>query len=248
REHVVEGGVDGDAKSPAAQRARQRARDVHAVWTQDGARIGRPPEQVHAVDRPREHALAVGGEQRGRLEIAPGGQQTIGVGRARIGESKAAFADRRGAWRPHHNDLERRVRHPLSAPAVNPRMRGRCRNVNSTAPGSALRVTPAESWRPWTSHCPTRNRRPADSVRISVCDVNVIANSSSLHDDTNAKIAVAATPGAASGSTTRQSAPKRPQPSISADSSSSRGIDSKYPTSIPTVSGTVNEQLEWIRA
>ena len=106
-------------------------------------------------------------------------------------------------------------------------MRWRCRNVKSTATGSVLMMTPAESWPHWISYWPTMNSSPADSVRISVCDVNVIANSSSLHDDTNAKIAVAATPGAASGSTTRQSAPKRPQPSISADSSSSRGIDSK---------------------
>src|SRR5204863_2422843 len=85
----------------------------------------------------------------------------------------------------------------------------------------------------------TMNRRPAESVRISVCVVNVIANKSSLQDVTKAKIAVAAMPGAASGSTMRHSAPKRPQPSMSALSSRSRGIASKYPTSIQTVNGTV---------
>src|SRR2546427_13054266 len=51
-------------------------------------------------------------------------------------------------------------------------------------------------------------RRPAESVRISVCVVNVMANRSSLQDVTKAKIAVAAMPGAASGSTMRHSAPK----------------------------------------
>ena len=70
-------------------------------------------------------------------------------------------------------------------------------------------------------------RRPAESVRISVRVVKVMAKSSSLQEVTNAKIAVAAMPGAASGSTTRQSAPKRPQPSMSALSSRSRGMASK---------------------
>ena len=87
-------------------------------------------------------------------------------------------------------------------------------------------------------------RRPAERVRISVCEVNVMAKSSSLHEATKAKIAVAATPGAARGRTTRQSAPKRLQPSSMALSSSSSGMDSKYPTSIQTVKGTVKEKLE----
>jgi hypothetical protein len=43
---------------------------------------------------------------------------------------------------------------------------------------------------------------------------------------------------------TRHSAPNRPQPSIMALSSSSRGMESKYPTSIHTVKGTVKEKFE----
>jgi hypothetical protein len=54
----------------------------------------------------------------------------------------------------------------------------------------------------------------------------VMENSSSLHDDTNAKMAVAAMPGAASGSTTRQSAPA-PAAVHHGALSNSRGIDSK---------------------
>ena len=70
------------------------------------------------------------------------------------------------------------------------------------------------------------NRSPAESVRISVWVVKVMENSSSLHDDTNAKMAVAAMPGAASGSTTRQSAPA-PAAVHHGALSNSRGIDSK---------------------
>ena len=71
-----------------------------------------------------------------------------------------------------------------------------------------------------------------------------MAKSSSLHEATKAKMAVAATPGAASGRTILRREPNRVQPSIIALSSSSRGMDSKYPTSIQTVKGTVKEKFE----
>ena len=60
--HLVERGVDRDAEAPAAQRARERARDVHAVGRENGARIGRPPEQVDAVHRPRKDPLSIRGQ------------------------------------------------------------------------------------------------------------------------------------------------------------------------------------------
>ena len=62
---------------------------------------------------------------------------------------------------------------------------------------------------------------------MSVCVVNEIANNNSLQATTKAKIAVAAMPGAASGSTMRHSAVKWLQPSIIALSSISRGIEEK---------------------
>jgi hypothetical protein len=114
--------------------------------------------------------------------------------------------------------------------------------VNRIATGIALMMTPAERWPHWISYWPTMKNRPAESVRISVRDVKVITKSSSLHNATNAKMAVAATPGAASGRMIRQRAPKLVQPSTIALSSISRGIDSKYPTSIQTVNGTVKEK------
>ena len=142
---VVERRVDGHAEPAAAQRAREGPGDVHAVGREHGARIRRPPEQVDAVGGPREDAAAVGGQQRGRLEVAAAGEQAVGVGLARIGKADAARSHRRRAPGPRHHDVEGRVAHPLSAPAVSPRMRWRCRNVKSTATGSVLMMTPAES-------------------------------------------------------------------------------------------------------
>lgn len=47
-------------------------------------------------------------------------------------------------------------------------------------------------------------------------------------------------PGASSGSTTRRKAPRRPQPSTMAASSSSTGTPAMKPRSIHTVKGSVN--------
>ena len=52
-------------------------------------------------------------------------------------------------------------------------------------------------------------------------------------------MATAMTPGRAAGRTTRHSAPIGPQPSTIAASSSSRGIESKYPASIQIEKGSV---------
>ena len=45
--------------------------------------------------------------------------------------------------------------YPFRAPAVSPRIRWRWRNVNSTATGTVLMMTPAESCPHWISYCPT---------------------------------------------------------------------------------------------
>ena len=54
------------------------------------------------------------------------------------------------------------------------------------------------------------------------------------------KMAATTMPGRASGSSTRTRAPRRDAPSTSAASSSSRGISSKKPIMIHTVSGSEN--------
>jgi hypothetical protein len=44
---------------------------------------------------------------------------------------------------------------PLTAPAVSPWIKWRCRNTNSTATGTVLMMTPADSGPHCTSYCPT---------------------------------------------------------------------------------------------
>ena len=45
--------------------------------------------------------------------------------------------------------------HPFTAPAVRPWIKWRCRKLNSTATGTVLRITPAESGPHCTSYWPT---------------------------------------------------------------------------------------------
>ena len=45
--------------------------------------------------------------------------------------------------------------HPFTAPAVSPWIKCRCRKLNSTATGTVLRMTPADSGPHCTSYCPT---------------------------------------------------------------------------------------------
>jgi hypothetical protein len=44
---------------------------------------------------------------------------------------------------------------PLTAPAVSPWIKWRCRNTNRTATGTVLMMTPADSGPHCTSYCPT---------------------------------------------------------------------------------------------
>ena len=68
--------------------------------------------------------------------------------------------------------------------------------------------------------------------------VNMSANRNSFHAEIATSTAVAATPGRASGSTTRTIAPARVQPSMRAASSSSGGMLSKKPLSTQMQTGS----------
>src|SRR5215467_1618708 len=82
---------------------------------------------------------------------------------------------------------------------------------------------------------------PTASVWLLELEMNVIAYTNSLITSENVKMTTVRIPGSEIGSTTRTSAPKREQPSISAASSSSGGIALKKPISSHTANGIVND-------
>src|SRR5919108_466892 len=76
----------------------------------------------------------------------------------------------------------------------------------------------------------------AGSVRWR--NVRITAANTSFHDSTKVKIAAAASPGRASGSTTLTNAASGVQPSVRAASSRSRGTDTKMLEVMRTVNGS----------
>ncbi len=100
-----------------------------------------------------------------------------------------------------------------------------------------LMMPPAVSSPHGSWYSPTINCRPTGQVRIPWLVVNMSANRNSFHDEMAIRTAVAATPGRASGSTTRTIAPARVQPSMRAASSSSGGMLSKKPFRIQMLTG-----------
>src|SRR5262249_25651203 len=81
---------------------------------------------------------------------------------------------------------------------------------------------------------------PSGIARMSVEFMNVSAKKTSFHDSKKMYMAVAASPGSASGSVTRQSAPSLDDPSIIAASSSSAGTALKKPISSQVETGSPN--------
>src|SRR5690349_3092551 len=81
---------------------------------------------------------------------------------------------------------------------------------------------------------------PTGSVLYSSFVMNTKANRNSFQALVRVNSATASSPGFARGSTTRRNAWMRVQPSTSAASSSSRGIDAKYPVSSQVANGSVN--------
>src|SRR6266852_4545289 len=82
---------------------------------------------------------------------------------------------------------------------------------------------------------------PAESVRWSELEMNVVTYTNSLTQSENVKITTVRIPGREIGKTMRRSAAKREQPSISAASSSSGGIVLKKPIISHVENGTVKD-------
>src|SRR6266576_4603211 len=82
---------------------------------------------------------------------------------------------------------------------------------------------------------------PTVSVRFVELEMKVIAYTNSLITSEKVKITTVRIPGSETGRTTRQSAPRREQPSISAASSSSCGTDLKKPINSQIANGIVND-------
>src|SRR2546422_10836059 len=81
---------------------------------------------------------------------------------------------------------------------------------------------------------------PTLTVIFSTDEMNVRLYTNSWMTSVSAKITTVSRPGIDSGSTMRQMAPTRPQPSTMADSSTSLGNDLKNPMRSQVQKGTVN--------
>ena len=88
----VEGGVDPELE--ATHRSSQRTAHVQVVELQNPARVGRPPGQFAlGLDRHREHAAAVRGEDRSRFVVGADADQSVLIG---VGVEREAPRTRRG--------------------------------------------------------------------------------------------------------------------------------------------------------
>lgn len=130
--------------------------------------------------------------------------------------------------------------YPLTAPATSPLARLRWTSAKKTKDGIVNSTDAAMSGFHSTVNLPKKDVRPTGMVLSSSRFMNVIANINSFHAPMNAKIADATIPCSERGNTILVKAPSLEHPSISAASSSSRGISSKKPFNIHTVSGSVN--------
>src|SRR6185369_14143067 len=132
------------------------------------------------------------------------------------------------------------LNYPLTAPSERPRTRYFCSASANTRIGTSATAAAALITPHLISYCVTRPAIPTGNViAASVC-VSTSANRNSFHEMIKQNTAVAASPGATSGSTTRQSAPRRESPSTSAASSRSRGKSAKKPRIIQTTNGKLN--------
>src|SRR5690606_2025872 len=100
-------------------------------------------------------------------------------------------------------------------------------NANSTTTGTTATREAANRYCHCTWYSPMKLVMPTVSGCVSASVVNVKATMNSFHAAMNVKITAVITPGTANGSVTLANAAKRPQPSSSAASSSSTGIEEK---------------------
>lgn len=78
-DHRPEVTVESDFEALLAQALGQAAGNVQFVGEQDGARVGRPPEDRLAILVPGEAAVAIGCDQALRIEVAAGREQPVGL-------------------------------------------------------------------------------------------------------------------------------------------------------------------------
>src|ERR1041384_4166687 len=128
---------------------------------------------------------------------------------------------------------------PFTAPAVSPSVRNRCPNAYMTTTGMLTSSDAAASCPCGTTSPTIIDCIPTGSVLYSCFVMNTKAKRNSFQALVSVNSATASSPGLARGSTTRPNACKRVQPSTSAASSSSMGIDEKYPTSSQVANGSV---------
>src|SRR5207247_3232580 len=110
----------------------------------------------------------------------------------------------------------------------------------------AARIPPAATSPKSTVNRPWNSAMATGIVFAWAEDVKINAYRNSSHARRNPKRAVARSPERASGSVTRNSAPRRLAPSILAASSRSRGMVRKCPLRIHRTNGVMNEQYTTI--
>src|SRR5258708_9110592 len=119
---------------------------------------------------------------------------------------------------------------------VKSRVRYFCTNNPNTIIGSMTIVADALLPPQSTDTAPIKPKIVTGNVLV-LTFVNTTENRNSFHEKSMQSTVVAASPGAASGSTIRQNAPHREQPSIRAASSSSTIISLKNPYIIQITNG-----------
>src|SRR5262249_11117475 len=150
-----------------------------------------------------------------------------------VGRREVVAADCPLPDAPRHGRAREARRH-LTAPNVRPRTRWRCTIRAKTMIGTAASV-PAALIAPQSMSMRVISvEAPTGTVCEFGLDVSTSATRNSLYVTITAKIAVATSPGAASGSTTRLNAVIRDEPSTIDASSRSRGISRKKLSIIQT--------------
>ena len=116
-------------------------------------------------------------------------------------------------------------------------------SAKSTTTGTIVMIDAAKSeFQCWT-YAVTYEVIPTVSGRLSGSVMRVSATMYSFHAAMNAKITAVTTPGSDSGSTIRTSTRRRPQPSIAAASSISRGMEAKNARRIQMAKARLNAAL-----
>src|SRR5690606_2251727 len=135
----------------------------------------------------------------------------------------------------------------FTAPAVTPRTSHLRATTVNNATGTRIMTAMTPSCPNWTPSSVRTDE--ASTGKVAAWDlVNGNASTRSLHARMNENTLTAARPGPASGRITRRNAPRWPQPSTSAASSSSLGRSMKKPCSIQVANGMLSAMYGRISA